>query len=193
MLEVMCCRETMKRHFKKELVTGKENERHLRKAKKYHICNKLYSEKDIRVSDNCHITSNYRDSTEGKFKYLSQEFSKKQLELVNQKGNQPYVYLNSFELFQETKLTYKEDFYSTLNDKHISDKAHNPALQIWDEFEMENMGGEYHHLHLKINVLLLGGVFRLVLKLKFKKKIPYIPSIIHDNKYHDIMIFMITR
>ena len=148
---------------------------------------------DIMKFMNSSLENLVKNMPEGKFKYLSQEFSKKQLEFVNEKGNHPYVYLNSFELFQETKLTYKEDFYSTLNNKHISDKAHNHALQIWDEFEMKNMGGEYHHLYLKINVLLLGGVFWLVLKLKLKKNVPYILSIIHNNKYHDIRIFMITR
>ena len=39
----------MKRHFKKELVMNKENERHFREDNKCHICNKLYSEKDVSV------------------------------------------------------------------------------------------------------------------------------------------------
>ena len=41
---------------------SKENERHFRKANKDYKCNKLYTEKDLRVRDHCHITGEYRDS-----------------------------------------------------------------------------------------------------------------------------------
>ena len=39
----------MKKHFKKELVISKENKRNFRKSKNSRICNKLYSEKGIRI------------------------------------------------------------------------------------------------------------------------------------------------
>ena len=43
-------------------------------------------------------------------------------ELVKQKGYYQYEYVNSVERFNETKSPYSEDFYTTLNDKNISDK-----------------------------------------------------------------------
>ena len=62
--------------------------------------------------------------TKLKFKYLSQEFSENQVLLIKVE----YEYMNSFEMFNQTKLPKKEDFYSTLNDKHISDKNYEHVL-----------------------------------------------------------------
>ena len=38
---------------------SKENKRYFRKANKLHICNKSYSEKDITVRNQCHLTGEY--------------------------------------------------------------------------------------------------------------------------------------
>ena len=55
----------MKKHFKTELAMNKKDERNFRTANKCHICNKLYSVKDIRVKNhsahqicnvNCRLT-----------------------------------------------------------------------------------------------------------------------------------------
>ena len=99
-----------------------------------------------------------QNSQKIKFNDLSQEFNEKQLELVKQKEYYPYEYMNNFERFDERKLPNKEHFYSTLNEKHISDKGHEHALRIWNEFEMKNMG-KYHDLYLKIDALSLADVF----------------------------------
>ena len=40
---------------------------------------------------------------------------------MKQKGVYPYDYMDSFNRFSEKKLPNKDDFYSTLNDEHISD------------------------------------------------------------------------
>ena len=53
--------------------------------------------------------------------------------------------MNSFERFDETQLPCKIDFYSTLNDKHISDKDYEYALKIRNKLEMKNVL-EYHDL-----------------------------------------------
>lgn len=57
--EMMDCWKSYKKHFKKELVMSKGNQRNLTKTNKRHICNKSYSEKDINVKDHCHITGEY--------------------------------------------------------------------------------------------------------------------------------------
>ena len=90
-------------------------------------------------------------------KYTSQEFKGKKLELMAQKGVYPYDYMDSFNKFSE-KLPPKEEFYSILNDEHISDKDYEHAQNVWNIFNLKNMG-EYHNLYLKSDILLLADVF----------------------------------
>ena len=66
---------------------------------------------------------------------------------MKQKGVCPYNYmnlLNSFNRFSENKLPNKDDFYSILNDEHISD-IH--AIKVWNTFKLKNVG-EYHDVYL---------------------------------------------
>ena len=48
--------------------------------------------------------------SEEDFKYLVEEFGSKNLELLKQKGDYPYEYMNSFERFNEEKLPAKNIF-----------------------------------------------------------------------------------
>ena len=50
------------------------------------------------------------------FKYLIEEFGSKNLELLKQKGDYPYEYMNSFERFNEEKLPPRKSFYSSTRD-----------------------------------------------------------------------------
>ena len=54
-------------------------------------------------------------------KYTSQKFKGKKLDLMARKGVYPYDYMDSFDKFNE-KLPMKEEFYSVLNNEHISDE-----------------------------------------------------------------------
>ena len=56
------------------------------------------------------------------FKYLSAEFSGKQLELVKKKGFYPYEYFGSFKKFKESDLPDIDKFFSSLKDRGISDQ-----------------------------------------------------------------------
>ena len=60
--EVKYCKNIMKKRFNKPLRMTKENEEKFEKATTCHICDKKYTEKDIRVRDHCHITGKYRGS-----------------------------------------------------------------------------------------------------------------------------------
>ena len=46
-------------------------------------------------------------------------------------------------MFDETKLSKKEDFYSLLRDKHVSDEDNGHAKTVCSKFEMNTLGG-YH-------------------------------------------------
>ena len=91
------------------------------------------------------------------FKYLTQEFSSKYLELLKQKYAYPYECMDSFKRFDEEKLTDKECFYSSVKDGttddnvkklHMSDKDYFTCKKICNEFNMRNMGN-YHGHYLK--------------------------------------------
>ena len=87
------------------------------------------------------------------FKYTSEEFTGKELSLMSQKGVCPYDYTDSFEKFDQMELPSKEQFYSILNDQHITNDEYNHAKKVWKVFNFKTMG-EYHDLYL-----LLADVF----------------------------------
>ena len=249
--EVKYCKNVMKKEFNKPLKMTKDDEEKFQKAEECHICDKKYTDKDIRVRDHCHITGKYRGSAHQKcnlklrvnpeeikipvifhnlrgydshfimqeigeivkkhtytnkkgkdtqmninaipnnmekymafmlgnhlmfldsfqfmsssleklvsnlprqsFKYTSQVFEGKELDLMVRKGVYPYDYMDSFDKFNE-KLPPKEEFYSILNDEHISDEDYE---HVCNAFSLKNMG-EYHDLYLASDVVLLSDVF----------------------------------
>ena len=91
-------------------------------------------------------------------KYTSQAFKGRRLELMTRKGVYPYDFMDSFEKFNQKELLTKEDFYSILNDQHISDEDYQHAKKVWNVFKCKNMG-QYHDLYLGSDVLLLADVF----------------------------------
>ena len=55
------------------------------------------------------------------FKYLTEEFGSKNLELLKQKDAYSYEYMNSFKRFNEEKLPARKYFYSSIKDGRIGD------------------------------------------------------------------------
>ena len=104
------------------------------------------------------------------FKYTDEEFhcetqtkdlgcdSGEQLKLVKRKGVYPYDHMDSFQKFEETELPTQEQFYSILNNEHISTDDYQHAQNVWKTFNMKSMG-DYHDVYLKADVLLLADVF----------------------------------
>ena len=103
------------------------------------------------------------------FKYLVDEFSSKNIELLKQKCAYPYKYMNSFERFNKEKLPARKYFYSStkdgqigddgrISDGHISIKDYLTYEKNWDKFELKYMS-DYHDNNLKKDVLLLSDVF----------------------------------
>merc|ERR1712030_297479 len=55
-------------------------------------------------------------------------------ELLTRKGEYPYEYMNSWERMEETKLPSKEDYYSQLSGKGISEKDYEFAHKLYNTF-----------------------------------------------------------
>ena len=92
------------------------------------------------------------------FKHTGQVFQGEKLSLMTKKGVYPYDYMNSFEKFEDSRLPKKEDFFSIMNNEHITDEEYQHAKNVWNEFGLSSMG-EYHDLYLKSDILLLADVF----------------------------------
>ena len=90
--------------------------------------------------------------------YTSNAFKGKRLDLMSQKGVYPYDYMDSFAKFNEKELPTKDQFYSILNDQHITDDEYNHAKEVWNTFMIRTLG-DYHDLYLVSDVLLPTDVF----------------------------------
>ena len=90
-------------------------------------------------------------------KYTSNRFKGTKLDLMVRKGVYPYDYMDSFDKFN-SPLPKKEEFFSILNNEHISDENYKHAQNVWNTFNLKNMG-EYHDLYLQSDILLLTDVF----------------------------------
>ena len=69
-----------------------------------------------------------------------------------------YEYIDSWKKFEETSLSLKDEFYSRLNMKVISDQDHEHAQQVWNTIEKKILGC-YHDTYLATDVLLLADAF----------------------------------
>ena len=67
--------------------------------------------------------------------------------------------MDSFNKFNITKLPTKEQFYSILNNEHITDEDYKHAQTVWETFNLNTMD-DYHNLYLKSDILLLADVFQ---------------------------------
>ena len=90
-------------------------------------------------------------------KYTSKMFKGTKFDLMVRKGVYPYDYMDSFDKFK-SQLPSQEDFFSILNNEHISDENYKHAQNVWNTFNLKNMG-EYHDLYLQSDILLLTDVF----------------------------------
>ena len=120
------------------------------------------------------------------FKYLTQEFGSKNLELLKQTdAYYPYEYMESFKRVSREKLPDKNFFYRSLKNGttvdngeklngHITDEEYLTCIKIWNKFNMKNMGN-FHDQHLNKVVLLLADVFErfTAMFLKVYKVDPY--------------------
>ena len=74
--------------------------------------------------------------------------------LLLRKGVYPYEYMDSWKRFNETELPSKDKFYNTLNLEDISDDDYAHAINVWNTFNINNLG-EYHDLYVQLDTALL--------------------------------------
>ena len=119
---------------------------------------------------NSSLEKQVKNLTDDDFKYLTEKFGSKDLELLKQKDAYPCEYMDSFKRLGEEKLLDKKCFYSSLKDGtindngnkldgHISDEDYLTCKKIQNEFNIKNID-DYHDHCLKKDVLLLTDVFK---------------------------------
>lgn len=87
--------------------------------------------------------------------------------LAIRKGVFPYDFVTGWESLTSTCLPSKEKFYSKLKQESISDENYNHAKNVWNTFQVQNLG-EFSDIYLKTDVLLLSVVFENFRSLAFK-------------------------
>ena len=108
-------------------------------------CSKSYQQKiDEKLKKRFFNTYKFSNHDNNKFIFLLQ------------KGVYPYEYMDDWEKFRET-LPEKEDFYSHLNMKRITDADHVHTKRVCEDFEIKSL--EYHDLYVQSDTLLLVDVF----------------------------------
>ena len=75
--------------------------------------------------------------------------------------------MGALEKFNEASLPEKEDFYSHLNMKDITDADYGHAKRVCKYFVIKNLG-EYHDLYVKSDALLLAYVFKNFKNMRLK-------------------------
>ena len=70
----------------------------------------------------------------------------------------PYEYIDDWNRFNENTLPSKDKFYSNINMNGISNNNYSHAKNVWNIFNMRNLG-DYHDLYIQPDTLLLSDVF----------------------------------
>ena len=78
--------------------------------------------------------------------------------LLLRTGVYPYEYMDSWERLDETSLSDKEAFYSSLNKEDIADVDHRHAKRVFKKLNNKYLG-DYHDLYVQSDTLLLADVF----------------------------------
>ena len=131
----------------------------------------------IRISDSCRFMqdslSNLEDNlSELKIKEIDNDVLIKRFyntyqlsdndinkfKLLSRKGLYPYEYMDSWKRFNETELPSKDKFCSTLNLEDNSDDDYTHAINVWNTFNINNLGA-YHDLYVKLDTALLADIF----------------------------------
>ena len=106
------------------------------------------------------LVDNLAKEGRSKFPHVTSVYSdREKINLLVCKAVYPYEYIDSVAKFNETVLPSRSTFYSSLTDEHISLEDYQHAQNVWETFDIENLG-EYHDLYLISDLLLLADVLQ---------------------------------
>ncbi|CAG2230513.1 unnamed protein product [Mytilus edulis] len=104
------------------------------------------------------LVENLAKEGSSKFRHMTSHFGEEQISLLLRKQVYPYEYFVSEAKFVETQLPPIENFYSTLSGEGITTLDYAHAQQVWQLFNIQNLG-QYHDLYVLSDVLALADVF----------------------------------
>jgi hypothetical protein len=105
------------------------------------------------------LVENLKRDGPTKFKRLETVFKEEaERNLLLRKGVYPYSYMSNEARYAETQLPEKDAFFNDLREEAISEKDYEHAQNVWQTFNIKNMG-EYTDLYVLSDVLLLADVF----------------------------------
>ncbi|KFM71739.1 hypothetical protein X975_17934, partial [Stegodyphus mimosarum] len=96
--------------------------------------------------------------TDEMFTHIRRNFKEDKVNLLLRKGIYPYDYMDDMQKFEDKFLPPREKFFNLLNEQHVTENDYEHAKNVWNTFDIENMG-EYSDLYVKTDVLLLCDVF----------------------------------
>ena len=92
------------------------------------------------------------------FKLLKHEFGGEHFDVLIRKGVFPYDWFTSIKNLEVgPKNLVKDDFYSALNDEHISDGDYAHFLDVCDKFNLKTMR-DYHDFYCKVDTVQLADI-----------------------------------
>ena len=68
--------------------------------------------------------------------------------------------MDNWERFNQTELPDKKQLYNKLNLEDIADEDYKYSHKVWDAFGIKDLG-EYHHLHVQSDTLLLADIYEM--------------------------------
>ena len=78
-------------------------------------------------------------------------------QLLCRKGIYPYEYMNSFDKYDETSLSPRQQFYSQLKRSHVKPEDYQHAQEVWNHYNIKTPG-EYADLYQISDILHLADI-----------------------------------
>ena len=92
------------------------------------------------------------------FRLLKHEFGDEHFDVLIRKGVFPYDWFTSIKNLEvDPKNLVKDDFYSALNDEHISDEDYAHFLDVCTKFNLKTMR-DYHDFYCKVDTVQLANI-----------------------------------